>query len=182
MLIKLSKLFVGELTLYICNRVISKIPSHRFRIFMYKQLMNFKIGKGSTVFMNCSFDCSRNFIIGQNSVINSGCRLDNRGTIIIGDNVSISQEVIILTADHDVNSTMGEGILKKVILEDYSWIGTRALILPGVTIKKGAVVAAGAIVTKDVEEYSIVVGVPAKHIKYRNRNLQYSASYKRWFQ
>jgi maltose O-acetyltransferase len=73
------------------------------------------------------------------------------------------------------------GFVKGVAIDDYVFIGTRALILPGVSIGKGAVVGAGALVSKSVEPYSIVAGVPSKVIGHRNQNLNYSASYPRLF-
>jgi maltose O-acetyltransferase len=104
------------------------------------------------------------------------------GGITIGKNVSISQEVIILTADHDLNSPGFTGRNKGVVIEDYVWIGTRATILPGVKIGYGAVVAAGAVVTNNVEAFSVVGGVPAKPISQRADVLNYSTSYRRIFQ
>ena len=144
--------------------------------------MGFHIGKGSTVFLHCSFDCTQSFAIGNHSVVNSGCRLDTRGGIRIGDNVGISQQVIILTADHDMSLADFGGRNREVVIEDYAFVGTRAMILPGVTIGKGAIVAAGAIVTKDVPEYAVVAGMPAKVIKERRKDLNYSAEYLRKFQ
>jgi maltose O-acetyltransferase len=144
--------------------------------------MGFKIGKGSTIFLNCKFDITKGLIIGSNSVINNNCRLDSRGKLTIGDNVSISNDVIILTADHDLNSSSFEGRNKEVIIENYVWIGTRAMILPGVLIGKGAVIAAGTIVTKNIEPYNVVAGIPAKMINIRNSDLKYESSYSRLFQ
>lgn len=162
----------------------SHVPSHTLRLWFYRKIMNFKIEKGSHVFMGCHFDCSGNLIIGKNSVINANCRFDVRGTIKIGENVSISSDVIILTADHDMDTINMQGRDRKVILEDYVWVGTRAMIMPGVTIGRGAVVAAGAVVTKNVEAFKVVAGVPAKVIKERvfRESFTYDASYKRFLQ
>src|SRR5690606_26980754 len=106
----------------------------------------------------------RKIIIGKNSAINRGCYLDGRGGLIIGNNVSISPGVQLITATHDVNSSDFNYLTKEITIEDYVWIGTNAIILPGVKLKKGSVVAAGTVVTKDVEEYDIVGGVPSKII------------------
>ena len=143
--------------------------------------MGFRIGKNSTIFMGCKFDCSKGLSIGNNSVFNRGCRIDTRGGIIIGNNVSISSDVILLTGDHDMENNMS-GRDRALTIEDYVWIGTRALILPGITISKGGIVAAGAVVTKDVSSMHVVAGVPATTIKISNRNLDYTASYNRLFQ
>jgi maltose O-acetyltransferase len=144
--------------------------------------MSFKIGEKSTIFMNCKFDCANKLEIGHNSVINSSCRLDNRGIIKIGNNVSISQDVVILTADHDVSSQTLQGRRKAVEIMDYSFIGTRVTVLPGVTIFKGGVAAACSLVNKDIPENTVVGGVPAKMNKRRNQVYDYTVYYKRLFQ
>jgi maltose O-acetyltransferase len=144
--------------------------------------MRFSIANKSVIFMGCKFDCKGGFSMGKNSVINADCSLDCRGGISIGDNVSISKAVNIITADHDLNSPQFEGRQKPVIIEDYVWIGTRAMILPGCTIGKGAVVAAGAVVTKNVPAFSVIAGVPARIIKSRITDLDYTLYYRRLFQ
>ena len=176
------RVFLSELRLYVCNHLVSKIPSHRMRLLYYRNIMKFKIEQNSTVFLGCKFDSTENLIIGKNSVINSNCRIDTRDLVNIGEGVSISSEVIILTASHDVNDEMA-GFTKPVIIEDYVWIGTRAMILPSVTIREGAVVAAGAVVTNDVEANTIVGGVPASIIRLKPHSRKnHSAAYKRLFQ
>lgn len=144
--------------------------------------MKFTIGTDTYIFMDCVFDCKGGLTIGNNSVINSTCRIDNRGTVTIGNNVSISQDVIILTADHDMDSPDFKGRNKPVVIEDYVWIGTRATVLPGCTIGRGAIVAAGSIVTKNVLPFNVVAGNPAKIIKTRSNDLHYKLSYRRLFQ
>ena len=176
------KSFFSEFRLYICNNWINKIPFHLIRILFYKNIMGFKIGNGTSIFMHCTFNCSRNFEIGYNSVINTNCKLDNRGNIYIGNNVSISTDSIILTSDHDISTSNLEGRKRKVIIEDFVWIGTRAMILPGVVIHKGGIIGASSVITKDVQSYNVVSGIPGKFIKKRREDLIYSSSYKRLFQ
>jgi acetyltransferase-like isoleucine patch superfamily enzyme len=144
--------------------------------------MKFQIADEASVFMHCTFDTAKGLTIGRDSVINAGCRLDCRGGITIGSKVSISQQVIILTADHDVDARDFAGRSRKVVIEDFVWIGTRAILLPGVTVGKGAIIAAGAVVNKDVQPYTVVGGVPAKLIKDRRRDLEYPIKYRRLFQ
>jgi maltose O-acetyltransferase len=178
------KTFLAEFKLFLCNHVVNSIPSHTVRLFFYRKIMKFKIGQKSYIFMGCTFDSAGNFNMGSESVVNSNCRLDTRGGIKIGNNVSISNDVIILTADHDMDTPSMLGRTKYVEVDDYAWIGTRAMIMPGVCVRNGAVVAAGAIATKNVEPFAVVAGVPAKLIKYRRSDTPYSytASYKRTFQ
>jgi maltose O-acetyltransferase len=120
----------------------------------------------------------KNINIGDNTVINRSCYLDCRGTLVIGDNVSISPHVHIITVSHDMDSPFFENVFTKVEIQDYVWIGSRAIILQGVKIGKGAVVGAGSVVTKNVEPFTFVAGVPAVKIKERNRKLEYNPM---WF-
>jgi len=104
-------------------------------------------------------------IVGRNSRLN-GVHIDARELIEIGANVRIAPYSIILDSDfHDIKDHFSDGPSKPVIIEDDVWIATRSTILKGVTIGRGAVVAAGSVVTKDVPPYTIVAGVPAKVIK-----------------
>lgn len=167
--------------LYLTNRLVARIPFHFIRLFFYRHCLGFEISTGSHIFMDAWFDTIEKFKMGKNSIINQKCRLDNRGGITIGDNVSISAEVCILTADHNPQSNDFSGSVRPVNIEDYVFVATRAMILPGVTIGKGAVVAAGAVVTKNVAPFTIVAGVPAKPIGSRRKDLDYSASYPRLF-
>ncbi len=176
------KRILSEFRLYVCNYFISQIPSHTIRLWYYRKVMSYLIENNTSIFMRGYFDCAKGLTIGKNTVINSKCRLDSRGGLVIGDNVSISEEVIILTADHDMDSPNFEGRNKNVIIDDYVWIGTRAMILPGVSIGKGAVIAAGSVVTKNVNEFEVVGGIPAKFIKNRSRDLNYKIEYRRLFQ
>jgi maltose O-acetyltransferase len=180
-LINKFKQIVGEGLLYFTNRIVNHIPFHFVRLGFYRSFLKFDIGLDSAVFMGTWFDTKSNFKLGNNSVINQNCRLDNRGGIIIGDNVSISAEVCILTADHDLQNSEFAGRTRPVTIEDYVFLGTRAMILPGVTLGKGSAVAAGAVVTKNVPPFTIVAGVPAKPIGIRQADLQYHISYRRLF-
>lgn len=176
------KSFFSELQLYFCNNIINLIPSHHLRLFFYKYIMRFKIGSKSSILMRCTFDSKGGVEMGKGSVINANCRLDSRGGITIGNGVSISEEVIILTGDHDMDDDNFKGRTSPVLILDNVWIGTRATLLPGVTIGKGAVVASGAVVTKDVSDYMVVGGIPAKEIRQRKSKAQYSLEYRRLFQ
>ena len=108
--------------------------------------------------------------IGARSMIGENCRINN---VVIGRDVLMAPEVIILHRQHGTASTdipMREQPLitpGPTIVEDDVWIGTRAIIMPGLRIGKGAIVAAGAVVTSDVPAYAIVGGVPARVIRMR---------------
>lgn len=95
--------------------------------------------------------------------------------VLIGEKVCINDGVEILTASHDIADPEWKQTKAKVVIGNYAWIGTGAMILPGVTIGEGAVVGARAVVTKSIAPGSIVVGNPAKPIgKQRANNLNYN--------
>jgi len=167
--------------LYVANHLIAHIPSHTLRLLFYRTVMKAKIGDGSSVFLSAWFDTPGGLAIGSNSTINQKCRLDSRGGLRIGNNVSISAEVCILTAEHDIHSETFAGVRSPVVICDYVFIGTRAMILPGVIVGEGAVVAAGAVVTKNVDAYTVVGGVPARVIGVRDITPEYSVIYRRMF-
>ena len=175
------KNILGEFRLWVCNHIINKIPSHSLRIAFYKYVMGFKIGAGSSVHLGCKFNVARHFTLGTNSTINQNCHLDNRGGIVIGNNVSISPFVAMVTADHEMNSPHFEGRVGKISIEDFAFIGYGALILKNILIRQGGVISARSVLTKDTDAFSIYAGIPAKKIGERNRELAYSASYKRLF-
>ena len=111
-------------------------------------------------------DCGKNITVGKRVFINSGCCFQDQGGIDIGDDVLIGQQVVIATLNHDLHpEKRGSMTPKPVKIGNKVWIGAHATVLPGVTIGDGAVVAAGAVVTKDVPSNTVVGGVPAKMIK-----------------
>jgi acetyltransferase-like isoleucine patch superfamily enzyme len=165
--------FFSELRLYLCNHLVAHIPSHRLRLVFYRRVMGFEIDAGTAVFLGARFTAARGLKIGVYSVVNQDCRLDTRGTITIGSYTSISPEVTIITADHDPRSPAFHGRTKPVTIGKHVWIGTRAMLLPGVTVGEGAVVAAGSVVSKDVAPYTIVAGIPARKIAERPFDLKY---------
>ncbi len=159
---------------YLCNYVINQIPFHTVRMKNYRRL-GVKIGAGSTIFMSTYMHEAENISIGEATIINSHCHLDGRSGLKIGSNVNISSHVVLVAGSHDVqNGETFPGYAKPITIEDYVWLCTRSTILAGVIVGRGAVVAAGAVVTKSVEPYTIVGGVPAVKIGERNQELHYS--------
>lgn len=142
------------------------VPSHLFRLLIYK-LAGMKIGKGSRIHIGARFFDPTNIDIGQDSIIGDNAFLDGRDKLTIGNHVDIASQVMIYNSEHDINSEDFHAISAPVEISDYVFIGPRAIILPAVKIGKGAVVGAGAVVTKDVEDFKIVGGVPAEVIGER---------------
>lgn len=156
------------------------VPSHHFRRFIYR-LGGMKIGKGSAIHTEAKFYNAKNIIIGEDSIIGEDAVLDGRAKLIIGNHVDMASEVMVYNCEHDVNDGNFKAVCAPVEIGDYVFIGPRAIILPGVRIGKGAVVAAGAVVTKDVPEFKIVGGVPAKEIAERNKDVSYHLGRAAWF-
>ena len=111
--------------------------------------------------------------IGDNVRIGEKTRISATGGVTIGNNVKFGPEVMIWSSNHDYYAPTAlpfgkENIAKPVVIQDNVWIAARACIIPGVTIGEGAVVAMGAVVTKDVPPCAVVGGNPAKVVKYRD--------------
>ena len=143
-----------------------------FRVTLCRFMIK-KCGKNIIVDRGTYF--GYNVEIGDYSGIDINCQLlscDAAG-IVIGNHVMVAPEVVIMTANHkhdDITRPMqGQGFeIAPVIVEDDVWIGTRAIILPGVRIGRSSVIGAGAVVAKDIPPFSIVVGNPAKVVRKRD--------------
>jgi maltose O-acetyltransferase len=164
---------------YLTNRVVARVPFYAVRYAWYRKVVGMQIGEGSALLMDLYLYIrgrarpgQTGITIGRRTVINQQCSLDGRGGLTIGDYVNISPGVWVLTDSHDMHDPLFPEILSPVTIGDHVWIGSRALILPGVTLGEGAVVAAGAVVTNNVEPYTVVAGVPARPIGTRSRNLK----------
>lgn len=155
----------------------SHIPSRWIRRFWLRRIMG-GFEEGAFLCMHVTLMEPWNIFIGPRSNVGPNCILDGRSSALqIGEDVGISAHAHIWTLEHDVNSDTLETKSGPVTIEDHVWISSRATILPGVTIGRGAVVAAGAVVTKDVPSMAIVGGVPAKIIGQRTGSLAYKFDY-----
>lgn len=111
-------------------------------------------------------DFGKNITIGHNVFINSGCHFQDQGGIEIGDGTMIGHNVVLATINHDLDSRKGrKNHYAPIHIGSNVWIGSNSVILSGVTVREWAVIGAGAIVTKNVEPYTVVGGNPAKVIK-----------------
>jgi maltose O-acetyltransferase len=130
-----------------------------------------KCGWGIEIDKFVNIQGKKNLTVGEYSVINSFVHIwAGPSGVYIGDRVLIASHAAITSLTHDysrLNMRFGAAIDKSVIIKDDVWIGSHAVILPGITIGEGAVIGAGAIVTSDIPDYAIAIGIPAKVIKYR---------------
>ncbi len=158
------------------------VPSHMIRQFFFK-LAGVNIGNGSTIHMGVRYFNPRGIEVGEDTIVGYRTFLDGRKKLKIGDHVDIASEVMIYNSEHDLESEKFEARSEEVSIGNYVFIGPRAIIMPGVKIGKGAVVAGGAVVTKDVPDFAVVGGVPAKVIGERkNKNPNYKLGRARLFQ
>lgn len=140
---------------------------------IFSELTGNKVDSSFMCFPPFYTDFGKNITIGKNVFFNTGCTFQDRGGISIGDGTMIGMNVTIATLNHGLPlETRNVTFPSPVIIGDNVWIGSNATILPGVTIGDNSVVAAGAVVTKDVLENTVVAGVPAKELKKIINNLE----------
>jgi len=137
------------------------------------RLLHARIGRRVTLHHGLECRAPWRLTIGEGTIIGDHAILDARGGIVLGNNVNLSSQVAIWTAQHDYRSPAFQANILPVVVQDRAWLSFRCTLLPGVTVGEGAVVAAGAIVTKDVEPYTVVGGIPARPIAKRPRELVY---------
>lgn len=144
-----------------------------FRRFKF-EFLGGHVGPLSIIGKICINGPASRICIGSRSFISSGVHFASHESIVIGDRVVINEGVVFLTASHSISDPSWRMFSKKIEVCDYAWIATNAIILPGVRVGVGAVVAAGAVVTADVADYAVVGGNPATVIKSRCSSLNYS--------
>jgi acetyltransferase-like isoleucine patch superfamily enzyme len=167
-----------QMKFYLFNNILTFFPNHKIRISYLKNILKMKIGKSCFIHMGARFEGK--ITIGNNTVIGRNCVLI--GEIIIKNNVSITAETYIFTFSHEVNSPQFVSFNKPVIIDDYVWIGARAIVLPGIHLGKGSVLGAASTATKDIPAFSIFAGAPAKEIGKRSELLEYTLNYSPYFQ
>lgn len=185
---EMQKKITGRIKSYLLDfwlmilTMVGNVPIHFVRRFFYL-LSGVKIGKKSTIHCWARFYDPANIEIGDGTIIGDNCFLDGRDKLKIGNYVDVASAVMIYNSEHDINSDDFKPVTAPVEIEDYVFIGPRAIILPGVKIGRGAIIAAGAVVTRDVDEFKIMGGVPAEVIGERkNTNPQYKLGRFKLFQ
>lgn len=172
--------FFGYFHLALWNHLFGLVPLYWFRHLVVRWLYGLKMGR-SNLHRAVTLFSPWLIRVGDNVNIQMGCFLDGRGGLTIGNNVDLTPGVRILTIQHDIDSPEYATVKKPVVIQDNVVIGSWALILPGVTVGEGAVIAAGAVVVKNVEPYSMVAGNPAVKKRMRARDIRYRLHYRRPF-
>lgn len=155
------------------NAVINKIPSRHIRKWFY-QCMGAKTGRNSYLCRRVELLLPMGLKMEDNVSVGWFAELDARGGIMIGHDTNISSHVKMITGSHDIDDPDFTADFKPIHIGHHCWIGTGAIVLQGVNIGDGAVVAAGAVVTKDVPACEVWGGVPARFIRKRSTQLEYS--------
>lgn len=141
------------------------------RVSFYRFFIK-KIGKNVVINHDCKLLFMQGIEIGNNVFINFDTTIDGQGGVIIGDDVTIGPDCNIWSTNHIFSEAkrpinqQGHAT-KKVIIENDVWIGAAVILLPGVTVGRGSIIGAGSVVTKNIPEYSIAVGNPARTRKRR---------------
>lgn len=145
--------------------VIDTIPDFKLKSMLIKKLFLKSLGKNAIIFPGVRWFSGKNLIIEDNVGMNIDCYLDDKATITIGFGTGFGAFCKLITATHD-KETMEE-IEKPIVIGKFCWIGANVTILPGVKIGDFSIIGAGSVVVKDIPEYSIAVGNPARVIKRR---------------
>lgn len=157
---------VSQEAIRICMDINSTYHTPEEITALFAELTGQPAPEGFALFPPFNADCGKNIHLGKNVFINSGCKFQDQGGIYIGDRALIGHNVVLATLNHPLEPRQRSSMDPEPIhIEENVWIGSSAVILPGVRIGHGSVVAAGAVVTKDVSPMTVVGGVPAKAIK-----------------
>lgn len=140
--------------------------THDELISLMSELTGREVDDSFNLFPPFNTDCGKNIHFGKRVFVNSGCKFQDQGGIFIGDDVLVGHNCMIATLNHTEDPERRADMTPKPVrIGNKVWIGANATILPGITIGDGAIIAAGAVVTKDVAARTVVGGVPAKPLK-----------------
>ena len=133
---------------------------------LLSELWGYEVPESVGMFPPFNTDFGKNTTVGERTFINAGCKFQDQGGIFIGNDCLIGHNATLCTNNHAQDpDRRGDMEFHPIRIEDKVWLGANVTILPGVTIGEGAIVAAGAVVTKDVAARTVVGGVPARVIK-----------------
>lgn len=146
--------------------IVARLPARTLRHQIYR-MMGMRLADGACVHRGLEVRSPANIEIGEGSIIGFDCILDGREHITIGRHVNLSSGAALWTLQHDHRDPEFGAVGGPIVVGDRAWISFRATVLPGITVGEGAVVAAGAVVTRNVPDYAIVAGVPARVVGER---------------
>ncbi len=150
----------------LCMELNTRYTTPDERIEIMSRITGRTVPDSFRLFPPFTTDCGRNIVLGERVFINSGCRFQDQGGIRIGDDVLIGHNVVLATLNHDLDPELrATTIPQPIVVGNRVWIGANATVLAGVTIGDGAIVAAGAVVTREVDPKTVVGGVPARRIR-----------------
>jgi putative colanic acid biosynthesis acetyltransferase WcaF len=163
----------------VLNHVVNRIPFIAPRMRAYQAFgVSFEDVRRTTIMIGAEVWAPSRLRLGIDTIIGRGCLVDARGGIEIGRHVNITSGACFQTAKHLVNDRHFTADYGPITIADRVWIAQNAIVLGGVRIGEGAVVAAGAVVTHDVAPFTIVGGTPAAPIGERSRDLDYELNYR----
>jgi putative colanic acid biosynthesis acetyltransferase WcaF len=160
------------------NLVITQLPGHSLRLAWLRAL-GARIGRGVCVFRGTTVIGAEHLVLSDRVQVGFRVVLDARGGLTIAEDVLVSSDSQFLTARHDVASPDFDREVAPIVIGDHAWIATRAMVLAGVSVGRGAVVAAGGVATRDVPPLAIVGGVPARPVGERSGALEYRLDVRR---
>jgi acetyltransferase-like isoleucine patch superfamily enzyme len=164
---------------YWLNHAVNRVPLAGARMRLYRAAgVTIEDPGRSLVMLHTEMHTPRQITIGRGTTIGRNCLLDGRGGITFGRHVNVSSFALLVTGTHDLADRQFHADYAPIVIEDRAWIATRALVLGGVTIGEGAVVAAGAVVVRDVPAHTVVGGVPARPIAERRPGHDYELSWR----
>jgi putative colanic acid biosynthesis acetyltransferase WcaF len=154
------------------NRYGTHLPSRHLRKWWLRGL-GAALEPGCVIFAGTTVLGAERLHVGSHAQIGWRCVLDARGGLTIGHDAVIASDAQLIAGRHDFDDDDFPAYFDPITVGDHSWLATRCLVIGGVTIGRGAVVAAGAVVTRDVDEMTVVGGVPARVIRKRTGGLEY---------
>lgn len=169
--------FLFYLRLYLNNHVVGALPFHGLRVLWYRHVMGICIERNANIQLGALFygNTIAKVRIGEETLVGPRCVFNASAAIELGNNVRLAHAVEFYTADHDPDDPDFSMRADPIRVGHEVWIGSRATILRGVTIGDGAIIATGAVVTRSVEPFTIVAGVPARPIGKRSTNARNGA-------
>lgn len=162
------------------NNLVTFVPSLNLRVAVLR-LFGARVGKDCAIFRGTVVLGIETLVIGDATSIGQRCLLDARGYLTIGSNVVVASDTQFLTGTHEVNSDDFGTRYDPIVVEDYVWLASRVTVLQGVTMERGSVALACALVTRSAAPMAIVAGLPAKQVSVRESALTYSPVFRPLF-